>query len=165
MAVRSVRSFAAFPIVLAAVAALSLVACERADEPPAGEAPAADVAPPATEPAATDTTDDIDATRVVDRAPAVDAAPDFDAKAFAGTFSAEGANLQLAADGTYALTVHAESADADLTSTGTWTVEADGSELLLDPDAKDDADQRFTIASDDELVAAEGGRVLRRDDA
>lgn len=149
--------------VLLAGAVLALSACEReADAPveaePAAEAPPVDAAPPTTEPPG-----DIDATSVVDRAPVADAAPGFDVKAFAGTFAAEGANLRLAADGTYTFTVHAESADADLTSTGTWTVEADGTALLLDPDAKADPDQRFTITADDTLVAVEGGRVLRRD--
>ena len=72
---------------------------------------------------------------------------------------------RLAPDGTYTFTVHAESADADLSTAGTWTVDADGSGLLLDPDSKDEPDQRFTITSADTLTAVAGGRVLQRDGA
>lgn len=165
MGFRSARSLAGFPIVLAVASALSLAACDRTGEAPDSEPPAADVAPVPAEPVATNTTDDIDAIRVVDHAPVADAAPGFDVKAFAGTFVAEGANLQLSPDGSYTFTVHAASADADLTSHGTWTVDADGTGLLLDPDSKDDPDQRFTIVSNDELSRTEGGRVLRRDGA
>ena len=160
MAVRTV-----FAIVFAAAAALTIAACERATEPPVAEVPAADAAAPAAGPVDAAPAGDVDATGMVDRAQVADAPSGFDVKAFAGTFTAEGANLRLAADGTYTLSVHAESADADLASTGTWTVEADGSELLLDPDSKDDADRRYAIASNDELVAVEGGQVLRRDGA
>lgn len=156
-----------FAATLLGCALLALAACERAAEAPdasarapAADAPATDEVAPVTSPPG-----DVDATSVVDRTPVAGAAPDFDVKAFAGTFTAEGASLRLAADGTYTFTVHAESADADLTSTGTWTVESDGGALLLDPEAKDEADQRYEIASDDELVAVEGGRVLRRDGA
>ena len=160
MSIRSVLAYA-----FAATAAVALSACEQTNRTPVPEAPAAGATVPVDEPATTAPDDEIDATQVVDRAPVADAPPGFDVKALAGTFAADGANLQLAADGTYTLTVHAESADADLTSTGTWTVEADGAELLLDPDSKDDADRRYAIASDDELVAVEGGQVLRRDGA
>ena len=152
-------------IVLLAGAVLALSACERAAEAPADTGPAAGATPVDETSTTTEPPGAIDATSVVDRAPVAGASPGFDVKAFAGTFAAEGANLQLAGDGTYTFTVHAESADADLASTGTWTVEADGAVLLLDPDAKADADQRFTITDNDTLVAAEGGRVLRRDGA
>ena len=160
MAVRSRLALA-----FAAAAALSLAACERADDAPASDPATADAAPPADVPTPAEADADIDATRVVDRAPVAGAAPGFDVKAFAGTFVADGAHLQLAADGTYAFTVRAESADADLVSTGTWTVEDDGAALLLDPDSKGESDQRFTLVSSDELAADVGGRVLRRDGA
>ena len=159
---------AARPALLAAAAILVLAACDRAPEAPSADAPpagvpASDAAPPPdADPRAGGP---VDATQVVDRAPVAGAGAGFDVKAFAGTFAAEGADLRLAADGTYTLTVHAESADADLASTGTWTVEADGAELRLDPDSKDADDRRYTIASDDELVAIAGGQVLRRDGA
>ena len=152
----------AFARAIAATAALSLAACTPADPPPPADAPAAGVAAPTEAPAGS--SDAIDAIAVVDLAPVADAPPSFDVRAFAGTFVSEGARLRLAADGTYAFTVHAESADADLASTGTWTVDADGG-LLLDPDSKAAPDQSFTIGSEGELVAADGGHVLRRDGA
>ena len=157
MSIRAAR----FAFLLAA-GALALGACERAHEAPT-VAPTTDVAPPVETPAATDDGGEIDATRVIDRAPVAGAAAGFDVKAFAGTFAAEGANLQLASDGTYTLVVHAESADADLTTTGTWTVEAEGAEVLLDPDSKDQPDRRYAITSNDALTAVDGGQVLRRD--
>lgn len=141
-----------------------LSACERAHEAPVEAAPSAETAASA-DPAASETPAGIDATHVVDRASPADAPRTFDVKAFAGTFAGPGARLVLAADGTYAHTVHAESADADLSTTGTWTVDADGSGLLLDPDSKDEPDQSFTIGSADTLTAVAGGRVLRRDGA
>ena len=73
----------------------------------------------------------------------------FDAKAFAGTFATDGTSLAIRADGTYTLTVHAESAGADLASDGTWTVRAGGHELLLDPTDKSDSDRVFRIATND----------------
>lgn len=152
-------------ILFAAGAALSLMVCARGDDAAPADVPVSDAATQADGPAAPDHGGPIDATRVVDRAPVAGAGAGFDARAFAGTFVAEGAALRLAADGTYAFTVRAESADADLPGTGTWTVEAGGTELLLDPDSKDAPDQRFTIASTDELVATAGGHVLRRDGA
>lgn len=155
----SVRS--AFAIVLAASAALSLAACDRADEGPAPDAPPGATAAPAVEPPATEPAGDIDATRVVDRAPVAGAAPDFDVKAFAGTFAAHGAELRLDADGTYVQTVHAESADADLVVPGTWTVEDDGTVLRLDPDSKGDEDRTLRIVSRDDLVVSED-RTLHR---
>ena len=142
-----------------------LSACDRADEAPAEAAPSTDTATAALDPATGEVPAGIDATHVVDRASPADAPRTFDVKAFAGTFAGPGARLVLAADGTYTHTVHAESADADLSTAGTWTVDADGSGLLLDPDSKDEPDQRFTITSADTLTAAAGGRVLQRDGA
>ncbi len=157
----SVRSATA--IVFAAGAALSLAACQP-ENAPAVDAPV-DATRRAAEPVATAPSGQIDATSVVDRAPVAGAAPGFDVKAFAGTFATEGANLRLDPDGTYTLVVHAESADADLATTGTWTVEADGAELLLDPASKDEPDRRYAITSNDALTSVEGGQVLRRDGA
>lgn len=157
MSIRTAR----FAVLLAA-GALVLGACERPSGTPA-DAPATDDAPRVEAPAAADEVGDVDAIRVVDRGPVAGAAADFDVKAFAGTFAAEGATLQLASDGTYTLVVHAESADADLTTAGTWSVEADGAELLLDPDSKDESDRRYAITSNDALTALDGGQVLRRD--
>lgn len=140
-------------------------ACQRDAEPqqaaePAPAAPAPDTTDTAADPAA-----GIDATAVIDRAPVAGASADFDAKAFAGAFGAPGTHLQIESDGSYRLSVHAESADADLVTTGSWSLEADDSELLLDPDSKDETDRRYDIVSQDELRAVEGGQVLRRDGA
>ena len=147
-------------VLFAGVAMLALAACERAPEAPAPDTPATEAAAPTEAPEG-----DVDATAVVDRAPVAGATGGFDVKAFAGTFSAEGASLALAADGSYEMTVHAESADADLTSTGTWTVESDGARLRLDPDSKQDPDRVYAIRSNDELAQEGGGQVLRREDA
>ena len=152
-------------LVFAAITAASLAACGRVFRAFARDDGAADAPVPAGAPTPADHDADIDAILVADRAPVADAAPGFDVKAFAGTFEAQGASLRLSPDGTYTFTVHAESADADLSTAGTWTVDADGSGLLLDPDSKDEPDQRFTITSADTLTAAAGGRVLQRDGA
>jgi len=159
MSIRTAR----FAFLLAA-GALVLGACERPSGTPA-DAPATDDAPQVEAPAAAGEGGDVDAIRVVDRGPVAGAAAGFDVKAFAGTFATDGAQLQLATDGTYTLVVHAESADADLATTGTWSVEADGTELLLDPDSKDEPDRRYAITTNDALTALDGGQVLRRDDA
>lgn len=156
-------------LLAATVAALLLAGCNRQAE---NEAPGADAepAPAAQEQVATPASPDemagpaagpTDAIAEVDHAPpGGDAA--FDAKAFAGTFAAEGTSLAIAADGTYTLTVHAESADADLTSGGTWTVQADGRELLLDPEDKSEPDRVYRIASADALLDAAGDTRLER---
>lgn len=142
-------------------ATLALAACDRqalsAADAPAPDAPAPD-APPAADPAT-----GVDATAVVDRTSPPGADVGFDARAFAGRFSAEGAALQLLADGSYTFTVHAESADADLAQTGTWTVEDDGATLRLDPDDKEAADRLYAIGAGDTLAQAGGGQVLQRE--
>ena len=141
-----------------AVATLALAACKREAEPAPAPEPAV-AAPTATSGPAAGT----DATDVVDNAtPAGDAVP-FDTKGFAGTFGATGTSLAIAADGTYRLSVHAESADADLDTDGTWTVEADGKHILLDPNSKAEADRRYEIVSHDELRATDGSQGLRRE--
>lgn len=156
--------------VLFATAALALLlaACNRPAEP---EAPAADAAAPASQPptqapippdAMADPTAGTDAIAVIDHASPAGDDRSFDAKAFAGTFAAERTSLTISADGGYALTVHAESAGADLTSNGTWTLQADGREILLDPEDKSEPDRRFQIVSNDRLRAVEGGQFLDR---
>ena len=59
--------------------------------------------------------------------------------------------------------MHAESANADLATDGTWTVEADGKHILLDPNSKAEADRRYEIVSHDELRAVDGGQSLGRE--
>lgn len=85
-----------------------------------------------------------------------------DPKAFAGTFAAQGTTLELAADGSYTMTVRAESAGADLRSSGTWSAEDDGKRILLDPDSKSEQDRTYAVVSADELKAADGAQVLKR---
>ena len=156
--------------VLFATAALALLlaGCNRPAEP---EAPAADATEPASQPpaqapvppdAVADPTAGTDAIAVIDHgSPAGDDAT-FDAKAFAGTYAAEGTSLAIVADGSYTLTVHAESAGADLSSDGTWTLQADGREILLDPEDKSEPDRRFQVVSNDRLRATESGQFLDR---
>lgn len=88
---------------------------------------------------------------------------DVDARTFAGIFVAEGARFELRADGSYASTVHAASANADLAGRGTWTARDGGRVLLLDPDDGSEPDLRLSVVSHDELrQGGEDGRVLRR---
>jgi len=151
-----------------AALALLLAGCNRQAESeataagtatPAAQAPTQAPIPPD---AVADPTAGTDAIAVIDHgSPAGDGVA-FDTKAFAGTFGTEGTSLAIDADGRYTLTVRAESADADLTSSGTWTVEADGRELLLDPEGKSEPDRRFEIVSNDRLRAVEGGQLLDR---
>lgn len=147
---------------LLAMSLLCVSACDREAPAPVDGASSTEPAPAAPDPAGEASTD-IDATHVVDHAAPADAPRNFDVRAFAGLFAADGARLVLAPDGTYRYTVDAGRTDEHVASTGTWTVDAGGTGLLLDPDSKDAPDQRFTITSNDALTAAEGGRVLLRD--
>lgn len=147
-----------------AVAILVLAACKREAEPaPATQTVPAAAAQPAAAPAPTDPTAGTDAIAVVDQSSPAGDNRTFDAKAFAGTFGATGTRLEIQADGAYRLSVHAESADADLTSRGSWTLEPDGRHILLDPESKDEADRRYQIVTPDELRALDGSQRLRRD--
>ena len=142
-----------------AIATLALAACKREAEP--APAPAAEpaVAAPAVAPgpaAGTDAVETVDhSTHAGDVA--------FDTKGFAGKFGATGTSLEIGADGTYRLSMRAESANADLKTDGTWTVEADGKHILLDPNSKSETDRRYEIVSHDELRAVDGGQSLSRE--
>lgn len=151
-------------IVMLAVASLS--ACKREAEPPATPATPA-MAPAAAAAAADDaaTVAGTDATAAVETTvadanvqPAADTATaSFDSKGFAGEFGGDGdARLAIGADGTYALN------DGSVASSGTWTLEADGAHILLDPDSKAEPDRRYALVSNDELRAVDDGKVLRR---
>lgn len=137
-------------LTMAILAALALAACKRDAEPVAAPEPAPATA---TQPAA-------EAPTPAPAAPEAVAA--FDTKAFAGNFGAPGTTLEIQADGIYHLSVHAESADADLVTNGTWTLEPDGKHILLDPDSKAEADRRYEMTSMDELRANDGSQPLRR---
>lgn len=148
------------PASLALPMALSLLlvaGCDRAPEAPATDAPVPgteSAGAPAPAPAAP--AGEVDATRVVDHAPVAGAGADFDVRAFAGAFEADGTQLVLAPDGTYALAMDAGD------GAGTWSVEADGARIRLDPDSKAEADRVYTLVSADELVSDDDGRALRR---
>ena len=141
-----------------AIATFALAACKREAEP--APAPESAVVAPAetTEPAA-----GTDATEVVDHSSPAGDVVAFDTKVFAGRFGATGTSLDIGSDGTYQLSVHAESANAELVTDGTWTVEADGKHILLDPASKAEADRRYEIVSHDELRAVDGGQSLGRE--
>ena len=146
-----------------AIATLALAACKREAEPAPTPEPAV-VAPAATtDPAVGTHAAGTDATEVVDHAsPAADVAT-FDTKGFAGKFGAAGTSLEIGADGTYRLSIRAESANADLETDGTWTVEPDGKHILLDPNSKAEADRRYEIVSQEELRAVDGSQSLSRE--
>ena len=155
---RIVRGLALFPL------ALALVACKPAAEP-AADAPAAvpeDAAAAGTPAPAVDGTD---ATAVVHNPPRDPAG--FDRKAFAGTFAGTvpcadcpgiDTRLDIAADGTFTLSETYQERDTAFETRGTWTLDADGTRLLLDPDTKDGTDRHFGIVSKDEIrmLDAEG---------
>jgi copper homeostasis protein (lipoprotein) len=145
-------------LALALATTLALAACQRDAEP----APAATPEPAAEAPAAaTDPVAATDATEVAPSPPTADAGA-FDTKGFAGEFGATGTSLEIAGDGTYRLREQAESAGADLETAGTWTAEANGKHLLLDPHSKAEPDRHYEIVSHDELRAADGSHSLRR---
>lgn len=139
------------PVVFGVVAATSLAACKREAAPAPAAAPAAAdqaTAAPAPTEANAAGANVRDAT----------AAAAFDVKAFAGRFSAQGLALNLLADGSFALE---PSGAAPLT--GTWTLEADGATLLLDPNSKAEPDRRYRMLGQDELQAVASGTRLRRE--
>jgi hypothetical protein len=157
---------------LAALAfVLAVAGCHRDAEAPVAQAPATTApeaapatAPPADAAAPADPLAGTDAVAVVDHATPAGDNTAFDPRAFAGTYAAEGTSLSVQPDGRYTLTVHAESADADLAGEGTWTLEPDGRHVLLDPTDKSEPDRRYEIASADELHPVDGGPSLRRGD-
>jgi copper homeostasis protein (lipoprotein) len=143
------------------LAVVALAGCRRED----AAAPA--VAPPTTVAPASVATVASPATVAAPLGVATSAAPgehtDFDAKAFAGTFAAPGTRISFDADGNYTMRVHAESANADLDTQGTWTLEPDGRHILLDPSSKAESDRRYEVASMDELRPDDGGAGLHRE--
>lgn len=163
-------------IAIALTAVLAAAACNRRE--PAtiqvpGEEAAAEAAEGARDTAEEAASEQVPGTDALSAVPTTDAeagtqpVPETiagaDPKAFAGTFSAEGVKLELSADGGYVMTVHAESAGADLRTDGTWTVEDGGARLLLDPNSKSEQDRTYAVVSADELKAEDGGQVLTRE--
>lgn len=148
---------------LIAVAALAACRREQPQATPDTAAPASAAMP------AVAATLAAPATRATPAAVAESAAPGehttFDAKAFAGSFAAEGARITFDSDGGYTMRVHAQSADADIDSQGTWTLEPDSRHLLLDPSSKSEPDRRYELVSMDELRPDDGGVALHREGA
>jgi len=134
--------------------ALALAACKPAADPAPGAPPADTVAAPAQAGAVAGT----DATAVVNHE-----RPDpagFDRKAFAGSFAGTlpcadcpgiDMRIDIEADGSFRASETYQDRDTTVEIAGTWTIDADGRRLLLDPDSKDEADRHFEIVSKDEI--------------
>ena len=94
----------------------------------------------------------------------VAAAPALDQKGFAGTFAGGGSTVTLVADGTFNLK------ESDAAFDGSWTAEADGARLRLDPNSKAEPDRLFAVGGQDEIrpldadgQPIEGGIGLQRE--
>ena len=145
-------------------AVLAMGACQR--EQPAADQAAADDAPVATEAPAEAVPETIPGTDVLSATPNTTAEAGVqpfqetvagtEPREFAGTFTADGMTLNLAADGTYTL-----DAGNGLTD-GNWSTEEDGARILLDPNSKSEDDRAYSVVSADELKAADGDQVLKR---
>ena len=136
------------------IALLALAACNRQAETPVTVA--ATLAAPATVAAPAPAT--VAQAVGVSESAAPGEHTTFDAKAFAGKFSSEGMDVSFASDGTY--TLNTQAADG---STGTWSLEPDARHIRLDPNAKAEDDRVYELVSNDELKAANGEQVLRRE--
>lgn len=143
-------------LVLALIAAAALTACKRDAEPAPEPAPAAtaETAPAEQPPAAAMAESGVQ--------PASNAPAWYDAKAFPGVFTTTDASVDLKADGTYASKTRAQSAGADLESAGTWQLEPDGANILLDPDSKEETDRRFMLLSADQIRDEVSGQTFTR---
>lgn len=95
-----------------------------------------------------------DAAIVEDHSTPVAAVPSFDAKAFAGRYAAGDTALEITADGMFALTLGGNAID------GTWTLQADGKTVTLDPDSKSETDRQLELVSADSVKLA--GTALKR---
>jgi copper homeostasis protein (lipoprotein) len=104
------------------------------------------------------------------------ASPDpagFDRKTFAGSFAGilpcpdcpgVETSLEIHPDGSFALSETRQGGEAMRTA-GTWTVDAEGRGLLLDPETKALEDRRFAIVSRDELRLLDSAGAPVSDDA
>lgn len=96
-----------------------------------------------------------DAVIVSQQAGPAAADPRFDARAFAGTYSGGTTRLDIGAEGQFALD------ESGQVLTGTWTLQAGGKTIVLDPDAKGDTDRLLQLEPDGSVRIA-GGATLRR---
>src|SRR5690606_6430895 len=139
-------------------AAIAAAGCKPSTDGAPGEAaePAPAAAPDAVEPIADERPTDV--LREVDNAPAPEG---LDVRAFAGRFEGTlpcadcpgiDSTIELKGDGTYTLhDAYRESDGATNDVTGTWTVEAAGKRIRLDPDSKEAQDRLYEVVSSDEL--------------
>lgn len=98
-----------------------------------------------------------DAVQVADAtSPAGD--PEFDARTFAGRYADTGQTLDIESSGSYRLLA----GDGAAVATGTWSLQADGTHVLLDPDSKSEADRRLALHGDGSLHDVDGDAVLLR---
>ena len=142
-------------LLLPALALLALSACKREDATPV--APATTAVAPATVavPPAVAT---VAPAMGVSDSPAPGEHTLFDAKAFAGGFTDGSTDVRFTADGSYTLSTQAANE-----STGTWSLEPDQRHIRLDPNAKAEDDRVYELVGNDELRAAGGTQVLRRE--
>ncbi|MDQ3040225.1 MAG: copper resistance protein NlpE [Pseudomonadota bacterium] len=137
----------------AAIAMACLVfaaACNRNAEPETA-------APPLATPASTDMATTPDAGMPADAPAPIAAEEPFMTSSFAGTFSAADSSITLGADGSYTAKL------GDAMSEGTWTADARGMELLLDPHSKAEADRKYSVVSKNQIRAIDGGANLQRE--
>ncbi len=128
----------------AGLATLAIAGCKPQVPAPPAE-PAVEVAPAA--PAASAETA---------RRAASSASPALDQKGFAGTFAGGTSTITLNADGTFGLK------DGKAAFEGTWTAEADGARIRLDPNSKAEPDRLYAVVGQDEIRPLEGGNALQR---
>ena len=124
-------------------------------KPDAPVEPAAPVAPAAVTPAASTASAPIVATGT---------APALDQKGFAGTFVSATSAITLDADGNFALK------DGQASFDGSWTAEADGARIRLDPNSKTEPDRLYAVVGPDAIrpldasgEPLEGGVPLHRE--
>jgi len=128
------------------LATLAIAGCK----PRAPAEPAAEVAPAVT----TAATGETAPPAAEDVPPAVNL-PALDRKGFAGTFTGGTSTITLDADGTFGLK------DGKATFGGTWTAEADGARIRLDPDSKAEPDRLYAVVGNDEIRPLdEGGQQV-----
>lgn len=152
-------------ILAIALATLALAACQReAPAPAATDAPVA--AAPATDANPVVATETTRAQAGVQPGPGA-----IDNRAFAGKFSGTlpcadcpgiDETLELGADGGFTLTdVYRERPQSTFTLQGSWSIEADGKRVRLDPGSKTDVDRLFAIDDNDTLtlLGADGERA------
>lgn len=145
-------------------AAVSLSACNR-EQPvePASTAPIATEpmpAPAETVPQAIETTIAKAGVQQTEPSPG-SRDPGPDVPAVVGVYTADGATLEIKAGGTWQRR-SAAGAQATAADTGTWTLEKDGTQLLLDSDDKAVEDARFAVASSDSLKPLGSGSEFKR---